>query len=191
MGNDPGMLCWVPVRSGLPAGTIEMGLVHSRFTSTQPSTAWEDAWVCAHRRSYCTWEPYYITVLESITRGLPQLFSHPPVHFSINSVPFLGSSNFLSLLISPFHHTDILMCLCSKTTRCYSSALIPCHLRLRRPRAGCTPIGAHIIHCTSLSLHFYHILLVPNYVSHSSETLGFKPSFFIFVSPADSTVPGT
>ena len=135
--------------------------------------------------------PHYVTVPDFLTRGLPQLFSHPPAHFFINSVPFPGSSNFLSLLVSPFHHTDILMCLCSKTTRCYSSsALTPCHLRLRGPWAGCTPIGAHIIHCTSLSLHFYHILLIPSYVSLSFETLGFKPSFFIFVSPADSTVPG-
>lgn len=111
-------LCWPLILSAFPDGTIEMGLVHSGFTSSRLAQ--------------------FERLHEYVQAGVPTVCGNRTVSLVVTSaslvyfdssaillctrvharVPFSDSSSFLGLLVSSFHHIHILVCLCPKNAHC-------------------------------------------------------------------------
>lgn len=141
--------------SGLPDGTIEMDPFHPCITSTQPSTVWENACVCAcgqlcymrAKLSRYSW-PHHLCCTPAFFPCL--LYTSPS-----NNVPFSLSSNSLNFVVSYFYCIDILMHLCPKDTLfvyLLPNSMSALHIRLCRQQVGCPN---HLMLFTILAILLY------------------------------------
>ena len=173
--SDEAMLGTNPVR--FARWVCRNGPLSLCFTSSLPSAVGETAWVYADRRPYYVWEQLCISVHGVIIPRLSQLFSILYVSLSIE---------FLSWLVSFFHHINIFVWFSPKNAPCWfcllSASMSPSFLQAAGARITlCMCLSwASTTNCSDLIL-FLSVLFWNPWL---------QPWFFIFLSAADSTVPG-
>ena len=145
MGNEPGVICWVPITSSLPDGTIEMGLSPLLLLHQHPvqHSLRECVSVCVQVSPPCMGTPpcHSLWLHHSWSS---QLFAYSP-----SSLIVLLSHSLSTFSIFWFLLSISLISLCVPVLKLptvdSSHSLTAFHLHLLGLQTGCIPMGAHLM----------------------------------------------